>query len=89
MRQAFVNLTCARAECYGHLRHEKLGRRRFPKNGTKKSSFHNRKVKHPAKDPQSSNLSIEKKNNTSIMAEEVYEGAIGIDLGEFSIAAQK
>jgi hypothetical protein len=42
-----------------------------------------RKVHHPAKDPQSSNFSIEAKTNTSIMADEVYEGAIGIDLGKF------
>jgi hypothetical protein len=42
-----------------------------------------RKVHHPAKDAQSSNFSIEANTNTSIMADEVYEGAIGIDLGTF------
>jgi hypothetical protein len=42
--------------------------------------------------PKTLNLQISQsksRTHTSIMAEEVYEGAIGIDLGKFSIAAEK
>jgi hypothetical protein len=48
------------------------------------------KVHHPAKDPHLSlQISQSKsKTNTATMAEEVYEGAIGIDLGTFILAAQ-
>jgi hypothetical protein len=60
----------------------------LPKNGAKKK-FHNlEKFIIP---PKTLNLQISQsksKTNTATMAEEVYEGAIGIDLGTFLLPAQ-
>jgi hypothetical protein len=47
------------------------------------------KLNIPPKTPNLQICQSKRRTSTSIMAEEVYEGAIGIDLGEFSIAAQK